>query len=132
VLERVFDAPRELVFKMFKEPEHLKRWWGPRGWELQALKTVMDMGMLEGITQTWDRLEERLNEVSERFRGRPLAARAGGRLRPGREFRVRTTYCGAMSASRLLWRNKRHFEQGGEIHRRLHHEAPAQLVRVLG
>jgi uncharacterized protein YndB with AHSA1/START domain len=48
VLERVFDAPRELVFKMFKEPEHLKRWWGPRGWELQALKTVMDMGMLEG------------------------------------------------------------------------------------
>ncbi len=34
VLERVFDALRELVFKMFKEPEHLKHWWGPRGWEL--------------------------------------------------------------------------------------------------
>jgi uncharacterized protein YndB with AHSA1/START domain len=34
VLERVFDAPRELVFKMFKEPEHLMHWWGPRGWEL--------------------------------------------------------------------------------------------------
>jgi len=34
VLERVFHAPRELVFKMFKEPEHLKRWWGPNGWEL--------------------------------------------------------------------------------------------------
>ena len=34
VLERIFDAPRELVFKMFKEPEHLKRWWGPRGWEI--------------------------------------------------------------------------------------------------
>ncbi|MFA4133269.1 MULTISPECIES: SRPBCC domain-containing protein [unclassified Brevibacillus] len=154
VLERVFDAPRALVFKMFKEPEHLKRWWGPKGWELpvchvdfrpggvwhycmkcvdknqgdfygmeswgkgvykeivepekiiytdyfsdaegntndampstevmmefidlggktklvsrseyvsaEALKTVMDMGMLEGITQTWDRLEESLNEI---------------------------------------------------------------------
>ncbi|UVI29209.1 SRPBCC domain-containing protein [Paenibacillus spongiae] len=154
VLERVFDAPRDLVFKMFKEPEHLKRWWGPRGWELsvctvdfrpggvwhycmkcidqnqgqffgmeswgkgvykeivepekivytdyfsdaegntnddmpstectlefidlggktklvnraeyvsaEALKTVMDMGMLQGITETWDRLEECLNEV---------------------------------------------------------------------
>ncbi|MWC29863.1 SRPBCC domain-containing protein [Paenibacillus sp. MMS18-CY102] len=154
VIERVFDAPRELVFQMFKEPEHLKRWWGPRGWELpvctvdfrpggvwhycmkcvdkshgdfygmeswgkaiykeiaepemfsytdyfsdaegnqnaempstdvtltfideggktklvnrgvyvspEALKTVMDMGMLQGITETWDRLEERLNEV---------------------------------------------------------------------
>lgn len=154
VLERVFAAPRDLVFKMFKEPEHLKRWWGPRGWELpvchidfrpggvwhycmkcvdqnqgqfygmeswgkavykeivepekivyvdyfsdaqghendampstkvtmefidlggktklvslgeyasaEALKTVMDMGMLQGITETWDRLEERLSEV---------------------------------------------------------------------
>ncbi|HEY9857168.1 MAG TPA: SRPBCC domain-containing protein [Stenomitos sp.] len=154
VLERVFDAPRDLVFKMYKEPEHLKRWWGPRGWEVpvcrvdfrpggtwhycmkcvdqnqgqfygmeswgkgvyreivepekivyvdyfsdaegnvneampstvvtlefvdlggktklvsygeyasaEALKTVMDMGMLQGITETWDRLAERLNEV---------------------------------------------------------------------
>ena len=34
VLERVFDAPRDLVFKMFKEPEHLKRWWVSRGWEM--------------------------------------------------------------------------------------------------
>ena len=34
VLERVFDAPRKLVFTMFKEPEHLKHWWGPAGWEL--------------------------------------------------------------------------------------------------
>jgi uncharacterized protein YndB with AHSA1/START domain len=33
-LERVFDAPRELVFKAFSEAEHLKHWWGPRGWEL--------------------------------------------------------------------------------------------------
>lgn len=154
VLERIFDAPRELVFQMFKEPEHLKRWWGPRGWEVpvchidfrpegvwhycmkcvdqnqgefygmeswgkgvyeeidepnrivytdyfsdaegnanpempstrvtlefidqdgrtklvnraeyvsaEALKTVMDMGMLQGITETWDRLEEHLNEL---------------------------------------------------------------------
>jgi len=154
VLERVFDAPRDLVFKMFKEPEHLKHWWGPRGWDLpvcnidfrpggvwhycmkcvdekqgqyygmeswgkgvykeivepekvvyvdyfsdaegnendampvanitmvfidlggktklvsrteyasaETLKSVMDMGALDGITQTWDRLEERLNAV---------------------------------------------------------------------
>lgn len=34
VLERIFDAPRDLVFNMFKEPEHLKHWWGPTGWEL--------------------------------------------------------------------------------------------------
>ncbi|WP_237690938.1 SRPBCC domain-containing protein [Paenibacillus caui] len=33
-LARIFDAPRELVFKAFTEPEHLKKWWGPRGWTL--------------------------------------------------------------------------------------------------
>ncbi len=32
IMERVFDAPRELVFKAFSEAEHLKQWWGPRGW----------------------------------------------------------------------------------------------------
>lgn len=151
VLERVFHAPKELVFKVFSDGEHLKQWWGPRGWEVtvskmdfrpggswhycmkcmdrnqgdfygmeswgksvyedieepekmvyidyfsdaeghiaaempattvtltfeewsggtklvsravyesaEALKTVLAMGMEEGITQTWDRLEEYL------------------------------------------------------------------------
>ncbi|WLD92616.1 SRPBCC domain-containing protein [Alkalihalobacillus sp. AL-G] len=35
VLERVFDAPRDLVFKAFSESEHLARWWGPKGWETE-------------------------------------------------------------------------------------------------
>lgn len=30
-LTREFDAPRELVFKAFSGPEHLSKWWGPRG-----------------------------------------------------------------------------------------------------
>ncbi len=154
VLEREFNAPRELVFEMFADCKHLKHWWGPRGWELpvcemdfrpggtwlycmkcvdekqgeffgmeswgkqqihtidrpnkvtytdyfadsqgnvndqlpatdgelefidlggrtkvvsratysspEALQTVLDMGMLQGITETWDRLEERLADV---------------------------------------------------------------------
>lgn len=154
VLERTFDAPRDLVFSMFKDPEHLKYWWGPIGWELpvcnidfrpggiwhycmkcmdrgqgeyygmeswgktvyneiiepekicytdyfsdaegnidetlpasetelefvdlgsktklvnrtqyvsaEELKKVMDMGMLQGITETWNRLEEHLNRI---------------------------------------------------------------------
>ncbi|QGQ97325.1 SRPBCC domain-containing protein [Paenibacillus psychroresistens] len=153
-LERVFDAPRELVFKVFSEAEHLKHWWGPRGWTLtvcnvdfrpggvwhycmkcineeqvdffgfeswgkavyeeivvpekvifvdyfsdaegnvvegmpsshitmtlvdlegktkiisrgqyesaEALKKVMEMGMEQGITETWDRLEEHLQSL---------------------------------------------------------------------
>lgn len=154
VLERTFRAPREWVFRAFSEPEHLKHWWGPRGWTLtvcnidfrpggkwhycmkcideqqgdfygmeswglglyqeieaperivyidafsdaegnvvegmaqcvsslifeevengtkvtnrstypteEDLKQVMDMGMLQGITETWDRLDEHLRAL---------------------------------------------------------------------
>lgn len=28
---RVFNAPRELLFRAWSEPEHLKNWWGPAG-----------------------------------------------------------------------------------------------------
>ena len=30
-LTRVFDAPRELVWKMWTEPKHMAQWWGPKG-----------------------------------------------------------------------------------------------------
>ena len=30
VLTRVFDAPRALVFRIWTEPQHLAKWWGPR------------------------------------------------------------------------------------------------------
>ena len=36
VISRVFDAPRELVFKAFTEPERLKQWWGPKGFKVVA------------------------------------------------------------------------------------------------
>lgn len=151
LLERTFRAPPALVFAAFTQAEHLRQWWGPRGWEVthctvdlrpggkwhycmkcvdrgqgdfygveswglglydeieaperlvytdyfsdadgeinsempssqtilsfedvaggtrvvsrsvyateDALKTVMEMGMLQGITETWDRLAEHL------------------------------------------------------------------------
>ena len=28
---RIFDAPRELVWKVWTEPNHIARWWGPKG-----------------------------------------------------------------------------------------------------
>jgi uncharacterized protein YndB with AHSA1/START domain len=31
VTTRVFDVPRERLFKAWTEPEHLARWWGPKG-----------------------------------------------------------------------------------------------------
>ena len=32
VMTRVFDAPRELVWKAWTDPEQAKRWWGPKGY----------------------------------------------------------------------------------------------------
>jgi len=31
VITRVLDAPRSLVFKVWTEPGHIVRWWGPKG-----------------------------------------------------------------------------------------------------
>jgi uncharacterized protein YndB with AHSA1/START domain len=30
-ISRMFDAPRELVFSLWSDPNHLRRWWGPKG-----------------------------------------------------------------------------------------------------
>ena len=30
-MTRAFDAPRELVFEAWTNPEHVRQWWGPRG-----------------------------------------------------------------------------------------------------
>jgi uncharacterized protein YndB with AHSA1/START domain len=37
LITRMFDAPRELVFKAFTDPELIKEWWGPR-----ELSTTID------------------------------------------------------------------------------------------
>lgn len=34
IMERAFDAPRELVFEAWTTCEHLAHWWGPHGFTL--------------------------------------------------------------------------------------------------
>ena len=36
VITREFDAPRELVWKAFTEPERMQHWWGPKGFTVIA------------------------------------------------------------------------------------------------
>jgi uncharacterized protein YndB with AHSA1/START domain len=35
-LERVFAAPRELVFRAWSEPQRFVQWWGPSGFQVEA------------------------------------------------------------------------------------------------
>ena len=44
VLTRVFDAPRKLVFDAFTKPELLKRWFGPRGWQMVVCDIDLKVG----------------------------------------------------------------------------------------
>ncbi|MBB2480460.1 SRPBCC domain-containing protein [Bacillus sp. APMAM] len=37
-ITRVFDAPRELLFKAWTEPEHFAKWWGPKRFTLEVVK----------------------------------------------------------------------------------------------
>ena len=44
VFERTFDAPRDLVWKAFTEPDRVPRWWGPKG----TTTTVVEMDVRVG------------------------------------------------------------------------------------
>ena len=43
-ITRVFDAPRELVWKAWTEPERVKRWWGPKGFTSPVIKIDLRVG----------------------------------------------------------------------------------------
>ena len=40
VISRVFNAPRDLLWRCFTEPERMKQWWGPKG--VKVVKSQMD------------------------------------------------------------------------------------------
>jgi uncharacterized protein YndB with AHSA1/START domain len=42
-INRTFDAPRELVWKAWTEPDQLAQWWGPRGSSAPLERITMDV-----------------------------------------------------------------------------------------
>ena len=44
VIARVFDAPRELVFEAWTNPEHLPKWFGPKGFTLTTHEIDIRVG----------------------------------------------------------------------------------------
>jgi uncharacterized protein YndB with AHSA1/START domain len=37
VMSRVFEAPRDLVWRVWTDPKHLSQWWGPKGFTVTNL-----------------------------------------------------------------------------------------------
>ena len=44
VIERTFDAPRDLVWKMWTEAEHFQQWYGPKGMTIPVAKMDVRVG----------------------------------------------------------------------------------------
>ena len=44
VITRVFDAPRELVWKAWTDPEHMMRWWGPATFTAPVIQMDLRVG----------------------------------------------------------------------------------------
>jgi uncharacterized protein YndB with AHSA1/START domain len=63
VLERTFDAPVELVWQMWTDPEHFKAWYGPDGAAVPVAKmdvrvggtrlVCMEVQSPRGLMQMW-------------------------------------------------------------------------------
>jgi uncharacterized protein YndB with AHSA1/START domain len=64
VITRVFDAPRELVWKAWTEPKYVMQWWGPNGFTSPVCrmdfrvggKTVVCMKSPDG-QEFWNAIE---------------------------------------------------------------------------
>jgi uncharacterized protein YndB with AHSA1/START domain len=44
VLTRIFDAPRELVWKAWTDPKYVMQWWGPKGFTSPVCKMDFRVG----------------------------------------------------------------------------------------
>lgn len=49
-ITRIFNAPRELVFAAWTQPEHMLHWWGPRGYTTLSSKLELFSGGIWRIT----------------------------------------------------------------------------------
>ncbi|MGH2759377.1 MAG: SRPBCC family protein [Actinomycetota bacterium] len=63
IVERYFDAPADLIWRMWTEPEHFKAWYGPTGASIPIAKmdvrvggtrsVCMEMQTPDGAMQMW-------------------------------------------------------------------------------
>lgn len=44
VIERIFDAPPELIWQMWTEPDHFQNWYGPTGFSVPVAEMDLRVG----------------------------------------------------------------------------------------
>jgi uncharacterized protein YndB with AHSA1/START domain len=44
VITRIFDAPARLLFEAYSKPEHIMRWFGPKGWPVTLCEMDFRVG----------------------------------------------------------------------------------------
>ncbi|MGE5242545.1 MAG: SRPBCC family protein [Bacteroidota bacterium] len=44
VISRSFDVPRELMFRVWTDPQHMQHWWGPKGFKVFHSKMELRPG----------------------------------------------------------------------------------------
>ena len=59
IYTRILDAPRELVWEVWTQPEHILQWWGPEGFTLTNRSMDVSVGkqwkfIMHGDGQDWD------------------------------------------------------------------------------
>lgn len=55
---RLLDAPRDLVWEVWTNPEHIKEWWGPNGFSLTTKSMNVEPGkiwdfIMHGMGRDW-------------------------------------------------------------------------------
>ncbi|MBQ4822183.1 SRPBCC domain-containing protein [Aquimarina sp. MMG016] len=43
-LQKTFDAPIQLVWEAWTQPEHIANWWGPKGMETKVIEHNFEVG----------------------------------------------------------------------------------------
>ena len=44
VIDRTFDAPQELIWQMWTDPDHFKKWYGPKGFTVPVAELDVRVG----------------------------------------------------------------------------------------
>ena len=71
VITRIFDAPREKVWKAWTTPSLIKKWWGPEGFSAPSIKIDLKVGgkyiyaMRGPKGSEWDKVMYSAGEFSE-------------------------------------------------------------------